>query len=414
MMSLPHLRHPPYAPASLFVWGMAISQMVGWGALYWPFSLMIGPMEAELGWTRSELTGALSAGLLVSGLATFVFGYWIDGRQSRVLVAACAVLGAAMLVLWSSATSLWVFYLVWIFMGIALAGTVQDIIFAAILANVSSYRRSLIYITLAIGFSSTVFLPLTTFLIQNIGWRHSLLVLALVQFFLAAVPNWVLLRNVRPSDPAPDASREPVAGLQESDDNKTLPKAVSTLAFWALTLCVSTHTFLYSATVFHVIPLFGERGLTAEEVVIGWALLGPAQILGRVVLLFFGERTPSTTAGRFVVWLFPLSYLQLALAGEHMVGVIIFTTLFGIANGTMTIVRLTSITEVLGTHRYGAIIGTMNFVTTWPRTMGPVVAAYLWQVHGSYDVVIWLLVLLGSIGAMSFWVGTRKTRRSAE
>ncbi len=51
------------APASPFVWAFAISQMAGWGVLYFSFSLLVGPMEAELGWSKTDLNGALTVGL---------------------------------------------------------------------------------------------------------------------------------------------------------------------------------------------------------------------------------------------------------------------------------------------------------------------------------------------------------------
>ncbi|HVL72113.1 MAG TPA: hypothetical protein VM434_09530, partial [Beijerinckiaceae bacterium] len=37
------------------VWGLALTQLVGWGTLYFAFALFVAPMEAELGWSRADL-----------------------------------------------------------------------------------------------------------------------------------------------------------------------------------------------------------------------------------------------------------------------------------------------------------------------------------------------------------------------
>ena len=56
-------------PDRTLFWGMASTQLIGWGTLYVPFPLLVAPMEAELGWSRVLLNGAYTAGLLASGLA---------------------------------------------------------------------------------------------------------------------------------------------------------------------------------------------------------------------------------------------------------------------------------------------------------------------------------------------------------
>jgi hypothetical protein len=48
------------------------AQLVTWGILCYTFSLMLVPMQAELGWSTAELTGAFSLALLAGGFAALL------------------------------------------------------------------------------------------------------------------------------------------------------------------------------------------------------------------------------------------------------------------------------------------------------------------------------------------------------
>jgi len=80
---------------------LCVTETVSWGILYYGFPVFLPPMEAELGWSRVQITGAFSLGLLASALATLPVGRWID-RGARSLMAA----GGYARVFWLLAVSL--------------------------------------------------------------------------------------------------------------------------------------------------------------------------------------------------------------------------------------------------------------------------------------------------------------------
>src|SRR5918998_6555976 len=99
-----------FAASSALVWGLGVTQLVGWGTLYFAFSLFVEPMEAELGWSRADLNGALAAGLLAGGLAAIPVGQWIDRRGGHALMTLGAAFAAVLLALWSQVDTLAGFY----------------------------------------------------------------------------------------------------------------------------------------------------------------------------------------------------------------------------------------------------------------------------------------------------------------
>jgi MFS family permease len=146
-------------------WALAVAQLVSWRSIYYAFSLFVVPMEGAMGWTRTATNAALSVGLLISGLAAYPVGTWIDHGHGRRVMVCGTVLAAAMLVLWSQAHSLVTLFIVWIGLGVAMAATLYDPAFAVITRDFpGSFRTKITLITLVAGFASTVFIPKAAYL----------------------------------------------------------------------------------------------------------------------------------------------------------------------------------------------------------------------------------------------------------
>src|SRR6266850_431268 len=116
----------------VIVAGLSITETVSWGILYYGFPVMLRPMEADLGYSRVQLTGALSIGLLTSALAALPVGRWIDRHGARGVMALGSCLATALLLMWSRIESLGALYAVWALMGLAMAATLYKPAFAAI------------------------------------------------------------------------------------------------------------------------------------------------------------------------------------------------------------------------------------------------------------------------------------------
>ena len=102
---------------------LAVSEVTSWGILYYAFAVFLVPMQAELGWSRTAITGAYSLGLLVSRLAAPLVGRWLDQRGPHALMTLGSSAGAALLLVWASVENLLAFYLVWVGIGLAMAAT---------------------------------------------------------------------------------------------------------------------------------------------------------------------------------------------------------------------------------------------------------------------------------------------------
>src|SRR5262249_43436734 len=99
--------------------GLCVTETVSWGILYHGFPLFLGPMEAELGWSRVQITGAFSLGLLSSALAALPVGRFIDRHGARGLMTAGSCMASLLVLAWSRIDSLPALYALWLLMGLA-------------------------------------------------------------------------------------------------------------------------------------------------------------------------------------------------------------------------------------------------------------------------------------------------------
>ncbi|TDJ63697.1 MAG: MFS transporter, partial [Proteobacteria bacterium] len=86
---------------------MAIAETIVWAAMFYSFPALLLQWERDLGWSKIELSGALTLALVVSALLAPVVGRLIDHGLGRYVFTGSAVLGALLLVLLSRVTALW-------------------------------------------------------------------------------------------------------------------------------------------------------------------------------------------------------------------------------------------------------------------------------------------------------------------
>ena len=173
---------------------LGITQIISWGSIYYLFALLMEPLQQALAADKQQVVGAFSLALLVSGLATPWVGRSIDRAGGRAVMTAGSLGGALLLALLARVTTLPALYAVWLGLGLVLATTLYAPAFAVLTqAFPQHYRRAIGALMLFGGFASTVFWPLTTLLIERLGWRDAVLVLAAINLLVCGpLHAWLL------------------------------------------------------------------------------------------------------------------------------------------------------------------------------------------------------------------------------
>ncbi len=386
---------------------LSIGQLVVWGTLYYGFAVIVTPMEAELGWAKTQTNGALTIGLLVAGISAIWVGQWIDRRGAFLPMTLGSLAGGFLLVVWSYVDAPWQFYAVWALLGVTLAATLYEPAFAVIAANVSEWRRGILYLTFVGGLASTVFVPFAQWLVDGWDWRIALRVLGAIVVIVAGGIHLVVL-------PGTKAKGEAAAAAEASSSGgpSALRAAMARPAFWGIAIAYFGYNFAGATVIFHLIPMLAERSVAAGMIVAVWATIGPMQVAGRVVLMALGNRVDARSTGRVAIVLLPVSIMLIMGAGASVPLLVLFAVLYGASNGMMTIVRGTIVPELMGPRGYAAIGGALSFPANTARAVAPVAAAAIWG-WGGYDAVLWVLLGACSLAAIAFWMASIRRPNAA-
>lgn len=98
-------------------------QIVSWGVLYYAFAALQSSVTAETGWSGVAVTGAFSLAQFVFGGVGIWVGRHIDEFGPRRVMTAGSIVAVPGITTAALAPNLPVFYLGWVLIGVAMAGT---------------------------------------------------------------------------------------------------------------------------------------------------------------------------------------------------------------------------------------------------------------------------------------------------
>jgi MFS family permease len=422
--------HPRWWPQRWFygwaiVGALSITELASYGVLSSAFTVFLAPMSAELGWSRTQLTGAFSLAALVAGGTAIPVGRWVDRHGARGLMTTGAALATGLLVAWSRVGSLGAYYALSALMGVAMAAVFYEPAFAVVATWFRTNRgRALTVLTVVGGFAGAVFVPLAAWLVEVQGWRGALLSLAALYAALSIGPCAVILRR-RPGDLGlePDGGVAAPglfsAGRREnaeapSEHSRTVRQAVVSRSFWWLALAFAGSTFATAAVSVHLVPLLIERGYRGTWAATVTGLLSLAAMLGRPVLLPLGDRWPRASVATLVFGLQAVALAVLLTIRQHG-GVWAFVVLFGMGLGAITPTRAALVADYYGHEHYGKISGVLALLISLTRAAAPLGASLLYAsatqrdppTRSGYEPVLLTLAILCTMSSAAVFAAGR-------
>lgn len=394
---------------------LGFTETVSWGVLYYTFSVLIAPTTAEMGWSRAEISGALSVMLVVSGVVGLGVGRWLDEHGPRALMTAGSIAAVPLVIAWSQVRDLLTFYLIWVGIGIAFAALNYGPAFATMIVWFRRDRsRALTLVTLVAGFASTVFVPLAAWLVSVQGWRAALVTLAIVLAVLTIAPHALLLRR-RPADiglrvdGAPLEAGDGVA-TATPELSHSLREALRHPTFKWLALAFALYALGVGVPV-HLVAYLGDHGYSLAFAAAAAGGIGAAQVLGRLLFAPFERRLPPRTVSLLVYLGQPLALLILLFVPSE-VGVIAFVLLFGAARGMETLVRSTIVAGLYGPRRIASIAAVLTLATTLAQAISPVSLGAVYDSVKTYVPGLWALIALSGVAAFAVYLGDRRPARA--
>jgi MFS family permease len=370
---------------------LGTAQTLAWASSYYLPAVLAAPMAAELGLSASSVFALFSLALLVSATVGPAAGAAIDRHGGRPVLMGTSVLFAAGLVALALAQGLWGLAAGWLLMGVAMGAGLYEAAFASLVRLYGRDSRNAITgITLIAGFASTVGWPLSSLMLAESGWRGACLGWAALHLLLGLGLNASLPRvpvsaglgggvacTADDSSPTlPCQGREPGRQLRVGGPlnpalapDSLLTPAEQRRAAWLLATMFALAWFISTAMAAHLPGLLQSGGVSLPVAVAVGALVGPAQVAGRLLEFGLLRRLHPLLSARLAALAHPLGAAALLLLGPA--AAFAFALLHGAGNGILTIAKGTLPLALFGANAYGARQGLLMMPSRVAQAFAP-------------------------------------------
>ena len=378
---------------------MAIGQGLVWAGMFYSFPALLPHWERALGWSKASLSGAFTLALLLSAVAAPVAGRLIDRGHGALLLGMSALIGALLLLALSQAGEVWHFYLVWMGLGLLMAGALYEPCFAHLTHVLGAGARGAITtVTLIAGFAGTVSFPTSHLLAEAFGWRGAMVGLALLVGLAGCPLMWWGARL------SADARAEPGESVPAPEG--ALEVALRSPVFWLLSIAFAATALNHGMVISHFLPLAGERGVATGTAVLAASLIGPMQVAGRLGMVAVQNRLSMAA-----ICMISFAFVALAATTLFFVAllpllVFAFVAFQGSGYGVTSITKPVITLQFLGRRGFGVISGAVATAYMGAFALGPTCAALLHGL-GGYDLVIGGCLALALAGIACFAAASR-------
>lgn len=380
---------------------LGLTQIIGYGTLYYSFSILAPGMAKDLDISLEQVFGVFSASLFVGGLSAPIIGKQMDRIGAATVLTLGSILSALTLALCAWSPSIVVFAIAEVLIEVA-SGMVQyQAAFAALVENdPKTASRSITYLTLIGGFASTIFWPISAALMGYLTWREIYVAFAALNLFVCMPLHLWMARKGRAAAGVGRAPEHVVGAVPPERRRGAMIVVSAAFAILGFTL---------ASILAHMVPMLGDLGLGTAAVVVG-SLFGPAQVLSRLINMIFGTRLSPPMLAVISAALMVVGIGILGVSGNWLPGAVAFAICLGLGSGINSIAQGSLPLYLFGSAGYGSITGKMAAARLALGAAAPFAFAAAMQSLG-IGLSLFATAALGVVGMAAFASVAMATRR---
>lgn len=379
------------SPLLKLVLGLGLNCTIGYGTVFYSFSLMSLQLENTFGWSSEFIYGIYSLGILFSGLAAPFIGAYLDRWGVRYLMSFGSIVVALSFFGLATIENQWEYILWLLLMEIASILVLYESAFVALThAAGKKARLPITQITLMAGFASTIFWPLISWLLSITDWRMVYIIIGLLHLFICLPVHFILLKNCKR------------LVIEKPHADATTNQQITKNPLWRIELMLSIAfggvAFCITGLQIHIFGMMAELQISEQLAVLAGVLIGPSQVVSRFADMLLGQRINP-------VYLAILSVSSMLLGMFMLLGsiispytVLLFAIAFGLGQGMTYIIRGAVPLYIFGPDNFGAITGRMNGVRMVLTAIAPVSLAMAIKWLGAEQSL--LLLMLGMLASI--------------
>lgn len=367
----------------------AVITCIAMGTMF-ALPVYLQPIAEETGWTRAGISGAMTVGFIVMGVAGFGWGTLSDRIGARPVVLIAVVLLCAGLMLASQARDLLVFQ----FAYGGLVGASGGAFFAPIISTTLGWfdkNRSLAVSLVSVGggIAPMTLSPLAGYLIEQIGWRASMFWIALGAVAVM-LPVAMLIRSAPGLGEAAAPAAKGEAPAKQSSGFAVLRTPQFIVLAVTFFLCCGAH----SGPIFHTVSYAMICGASLTAATGIYAIEGVAGLFGRVLFGTLADRIgvrKVIVAGLALQAIGIYAYIYMSEISQFY----LLASVLGLVYGGVMPLYSVLAREYFPPRLLGTVLGATTLTSSIGMAFGPLGGGWLYDTFGSYH---WLYIASAAVG----------------
>jgi MFS family permease len=385
-------------------WGLVLAAMLGTAYVAVPTIVLgqfIPPLQAEFGWSRSEL----SAGLTILALISTPLGPFAGGLADRFGSRAVAVPGLLISALvyagfgfLTGSIALWL--VAWTAYALV-SLSIRSMVWTRAASNAFTASRGLALAVILSGTSvgQVVGPVIAQWLIAGFGWRIAFIALGLGWGGLAFLIALLLFHEPRAVAPIADHAAQ--APELAAKPGLTLGQALRDWRILRIAFAVLMMAIMSSGFMVHLFPLLTGARIAPVEAASMVGALGISGLVGQFVTGWLVDRMKGTLLPVLCFVIPAGGYLLMLAAGGSEALLWLGVLLIGYGGGAAINVTVFLVPRYAGLAHFGKIYGVISSCLGLGAGIGAMLAGASFDATGSYDLYLIIAAVALGLGALA-------------
>ncbi len=372
--------------ASLIVVSMLIGTRFSFGVFF-------KSVGSEFDLTRAVTSSLFSVYMLFCAVFSLVGGWALDRYGPRLVVFLLGLFTGLSLLLTSQASSLWQLYFSYSLLLSMGTGPTYPVIMSTVSKWFERKRGLAMGIALSgVAFGIIAIAPFAAYLIANVGWRMSYIVMGLVAWFIVISLSRLLRNDPSKVGALPDGDKLGTGGTEAENKEESphhagfsLLQAFRARSFWLIFTVWLFSAFSITLVMTHVVPYATDTGISAMKAATIISLIGGFNVLSSLLIGrvsdIVGRKIPAIICALLqagaMVWLIWAHELWMFY---------LFAVVFGISWGGLNVSATTLTADIFGGRNLGTIIGAIGVAFSIGGATGPFIGGLIFDVSNSYSM----------------------------
>ena len=372
---------------------------------WYSYAVFLVAFLREFGWSRSVVAGAFSLLVMVHGLSGPLLGWLVERFGPRAVIAAGGGVLAGALLVGAHVSAVWQLYVafgVLAALGVSAAGWVPSVVLIRGWFP-SSVGTAIGVVSAGIGVGIFALVPFAQLLIDWVGWRSALRVLAVL------VAAWIIpatLLLVRAADaPTAASSATPGVAPTPSRPSWTLQTVVRTWRFWGTGAVFFAGSAATQMLLVHQVAYLVDHGVPALVGATVVGVVGVCSVAGKAGWGALSDRVGRELTYTLAFLCVAASVGLLALAGAYPRTLLPYgyAILIGVGYAVTAPLTPAIASDLFGGPRFARIFGTLHFANSLGGALGAWIAGCIFDATASYALALPIAAAMAMLAPTLLW-----------